>query len=122
MAQGQTPPQKKQNWISHPTFRFLVAASLIFGLYWGWGSVTAPAKISPRLWAVLEKNPSEVNITVTTKFPPEEFHISIYQQLGSMRGVIDSTAALYSMSVSDMKTLSRYYWVDKLDAIPPKKK
>ena len=121
MAQSQTPAKRKENWSSHPTFRFLVATSLIFGLYWGWGYVTGPSKISPALWAVLEKNPSEVDITGTTVFPPEEFHISIYQQLGSMRGVRNSTAALFSMSVSDMKTLSRYYWVDSIDAIPKKK-
>ena len=121
MAQSQAPPRRRQNWSGHPTLRFLLASTLIFGLYWTWGYVTGPSKISPRLWALLEKNPSTVDITVTTKFPPEEFHISIYQQLGSMRGVRESTAALYSMSVPNLKNLSRYYWVERIDAIPKKK-
>ena len=49
------------------------------------------------------------------KFPPEEFHIRIYQELGSMRGVKDSTAELVSVTPSGLSTLSQYYWIEKID-------
>ena len=52
---------------------------------------------------------------IGTKFPPEEFHIRIYQQLGSMRGVKGSTAELVSVTPSGLSTLSQYYWVEKID-------
>ena len=49
------------------------------------------------------------------KFPPEEFHIRIYQQLGRMRGVKGSTAELVSVTPSGLSTLSQYYWIEKID-------
>ena len=55
------------------------------------------------------------------KFPPEEFHIRIYQQLGSMRGVKDSTAELVSVTPSGLSTLSQYYWIEKIDLKKPGK-
>jgi hypothetical protein len=76
--------------------------------------------MTARLHEQLARNPAELNITVTTIFPPEEFHISIYQRLASMRGVEESTAALYTMTPGNIRTLSRYYWVEKLDLIPKK--
>ena len=53
---------------------------------------------------------------IGTKFPPEEFHIRIYQQLGSMRGVKGSTAELVSVTPSTLSTLSQYYWIEKIDS------
>lgn len=122
MAQDQESPtpRKKRNWSEHPTLRFLMAVLVLFGLYWGYGYLTGPSRITGRLQARLNENPAEVNITVTTEFPPEEFHIATYQDIGSMRGVIDSTAALYSMTPSNVVSLSQYYWVEKLDLIPGK--
>ena len=52
---------------------------------------------------------------IGAKFPPEEFHIRIYQQLGSMRGVKDSTAELVSVTPSALSTLTQYYWIEKID-------
>ena len=120
MAQDQESPtpRKKKNWSEHPTLRFLMAALVLFGLYWGYGYLSGPSRITDRLQARLSENPAEVNITVTTKFPPEEFHISIYQRLGSMRGVRESTAALYTVTPGDVRILSQYYWMDKIDLIP----
>ena len=45
---------------------------------------------------------------IGAKFPPEEFHIRIYQNLGSMRGVKGSTAELVSITPSTLSTLSQY--------------
>jgi hypothetical protein len=116
--QDSPAPRKKKNWSEHPTLRFLMVGFVLFGLYWGYGYMTGPSRITARLQARLSENPEEVNITVTTKFPPEEFHISIYQQLGSMRGVQESTAALYTVTPGNVRILSQYYWMEKIDMIP----
>ena len=113
-------PKIKRNWSEHPTLRFLMVTFLLFGLYWSYGYLTGPSKITGRLHAQLGKNPSEVNVSVTTVFPPEEFHISIYQNLGSMRGIREKTAALYSMTPANIRNLSRYYWIHQIDLIPGK--
>ena len=119
-AQQVPAPKKRRSWSEHPTVRFLFLGMFLFGLYWGYGFLTGPSRITDRLQARLDQNPEELNITVTTEFPPEEFHIAIYQEIGSMRGVIDSTAALYSMTPSNVVSLSQYYWVEKIDLIPGK--
>ncbi len=104
-----------RHWSRHPTARFLIATALLFGLYYGYGYVTAPSRLTPALKAHLATNAGKVDLLVTSKFPPEEFHIRIYQELGSMRGVKDSTAKLVSVTPSGLRTLSQYYWVEKID-------
>ena len=107
--------QSERRWTQHPTVRFLAAAALLFALYYGYGYATAPSRITPALKAQLATNPERLALFVTAKFPPEEFHIRIYQNLGSMRGVKGSTAELVSVTPSGLRTLSQYYWIEKSD-------
>ena len=102
----------------HPTIRFLLVALAIGFLYVGYGYATASGRITPRLRDRLARNPATVNILVTTPFAPEEFHIRIYQQLGNMRGVEGRTARLYSVTPSNVRFLSRHYWIQRLDLAP----
>ncbi len=111
----------RRRWIEHPTLRFFSAALVLLALYWGYGYATGPGRMTDRLTARIAENPAEVNVAVTSKFPPEEFHISIYQRLGSMRSVQDSTAFLHTMTPADVRYLSQYYWIEKIDLIPEKK-
>ena len=108
-----TTPERR--WTQHPTVRFLAATALLFGLYYGYGYATAPSRLTPALKAHLATGPERLALLVTAKFPPEEFHIRIYQNLGSMRGVKGSTAELVSVTPSGLNTLSQYYWIEKID-------
>ena len=107
--------QSERRWTQHPTVRFLAAAALLFGLYYGYGYATAPSRLTPALKSHLATGPERLALLVTAKFPPEEFHIRIYQNLGSMRGVKGSTAELVSVTPSGVRTLSQYYWIEKID-------
>lgn len=111
----QKSAQVERRWTQHPTVRFLAAAALLFGLYYGFGYATAPSRLTPSLKAHLTTSPERLALLVTAKFPPEEFHIRIYQNLGSMRGVKGSTAELVSVTPSGLRTLSQYYWIEKID-------
>lgn len=102
----------------HPTIRFLVVCLVISFLYVGYGYVTSSPRMTPRLRERLAQNPVTVNILVTSKFPPEEFHIRIYQQVGNMRGVEGGTARLYTVSPSNVRFLARHYWILRLDLAP----
>ncbi len=112
-------PSRK--WTSHPTVRFVSIAIVILATYWSYGYLTGPGRMTERLTARLAENPAELSVAVTSKFPPEEFHISIYQRLGSMRGVRESTAFLHSMTPANVRYLSQYYWIGNIDLIPGKK-
>lgn len=111
---------RRRKWIEHPTFRFISIVSILFALYWGYGYLTGPGRMTARLSARLNANPTEVNVAVTTKFPPEEFHISIYQRIGSMRSVKENTAYLHTVTPANVRYLSQFYWIDTIDLIPEK--
>ena len=66
----------------------------------------------------MAQQPTIVNLLVTSKSPPEEFHIRLYQQVGNMRGVEGNTAKLYNVSLSDARALSRHYWIEQIDLAP----
>ncbi len=110
----------RRRWSRHPTARFLAVCILLLGLYYGYGYVTGPSRLTPALKARLAESPGRVDLLITSKFPPEEFHIRIYQALGGMRGVKGSTAELVAVTPSDARTLSRYYWIEKIDLKPGK--
>ena len=110
--------RRKKRWSQHPTVRFFFVVGVLLGGYLGYGYVTGPSRITDRLHARLAGNSAEVHIAVTTKFPPEVFHIRIFQQLGSMRGVEGSTTKLYSVTPASVRLLSRYYWIRRIDLAP----
>ena len=102
-------------WLHHPTVRFLLVVSVLWGLYVGYGYLTGPARRTTRLNTALAQPAMPLNLLVTSRFPPEEFHIRIYQQMGSMRGVTGNTAQLFGVSPANARILSRYYWIDQID-------
>lgn len=101
--------------LQHTTIRFLLTVVVLLTIYHGFGYITGPSHLSEQLKIRLDENPERVNILVTSKFPSEEFHIGIYQNLGSLRGTEGRTAKLFNVKPRDVRTLSRFYWIDNLD-------
>ena len=44
--------------------------------------------------------------------------MAVFQRYGSMRGTDDRNALLYRGKPSDVRTLSRKYWIEKIDLAP----
>jgi len=115
-TEQELPEARKRRWYFRRDARFLIFVGLCMSVYYGYGFVTGPARISDRLQAALEQNPDQpVNIVVTSKFPPEAFHLNIYQDLGSTRGSEGNYAVLHKVWPASVRKLSRYYWVEKVD-------
>ena len=110
--------RKLTRWGEHPTLRFLALALALLAAYNGYLYVTGPSRMTDRLRARLAQGPVRVNVLVTAKFPPEEFHIRLLQQVGNMRGVEGSTAKLYTVSPVDIRYISRHYWIHRIDLAP----
>lgn len=104
-----------RRWVEHPTVRFLVLALAAVGGYNGYLYVTGPSRMSERLRARLATAPATINVLVTAKFPPEEFHIRLLQQVGNMRGVEGSTAKLYTVTPANVRYVSHHYWIRAID-------
>lgn len=107
-----------KRWSEHPTVRFLALALALLAAYHGYLYVTGPSRMTDRLRARLAQGPPTVNVLVTVKFPPEEFHIRLLQQVGNMRGVEGSTAKLYTVSPAAVRYVSRHYWIHRIDLAP----
>ena len=104
-----------RRWAAHPTARFLALAVALLTAYHAWLYVTGPARMTDRLRARLDANPATVDVLVTAKFPPEEFHIRLLQQVGNMRGVEGSTAKLYTVTPANVRYIARHYWIRAID-------
>jgi hypothetical protein len=105
-------------WREHPTVRFLALALGLLAAYHGYLYATGPSRMSDRLRARLAEGPAAVDVLVTAKFPPEEFHVRLFQQAGNMRGVEGSTATLYAVPPAGVRDLARHYWIRAIDLAP----
>ena len=104
--------------VEHPTARFCALAFALLAAYHAYLYLTGPSRMTERLRASLDANPATVNVLVTAKFPPEEFHIRLFQQVGNMRGVEGSTAKLYSVTPANVRYIARHYWIRAIDLAP----
>ena len=102
----------------HPTTRFLALVLALLAAYHGYLFFTGPSRMTDGLRARLAQAPRTVNVLVTAKFPPEEFHIRLLQQVGNMRGVDGSTAKLYTVTPANIRYVSRHYWIRVIDLAP----
>lgn len=102
--------------LRHRTVRFLLAVSLLLGGYAVYGRVTAPSRIAPALQTELARG-GYVDIAVRLPFKPEQFHINLFQQLGTVRGVQGNVVPIGRVRASDVKRLARYYWIEHIDPL-----
>lgn len=107
-----------ERWRHHPTVRFFALALSVLAVYHGYLYLAGPSRMTDRLRARLTEGPATVDVLVTAKFPPEEFHIRLLQQVGTMRGVEASTAKLYGVTPANVRYVSRHYWVRRIDLAP----
>lgn len=112
--------KRLRRWGAHPTVRFLALALALLVAYNGYLYLTGPSRMTERLRARLAQGPPTVDVLVTAKFPPEEFHIRLLQQVGNMRGVEGSTAKLYTITPANVRYVSHHYWIRQIDLAPEK--
>jgi hypothetical protein len=112
---------RKRRWHRRRDIRFLAVVALYLAIFNGYGYFTGPSRISDRLQQALDTGAARVNIVVTAKFPPEEFHLGIYQDVGAMRGSKGNTSTLFRVKRADVRALARHYWIDRIDLAPPPK-
>ena len=107
--------RKWKRWAGHPTVGFLALSFAVLAAYNGYLYLSGPSRMTDRLRARLADGPATVNVLVTAKFPPEEFHIRLLQQVGNMRGVEGSTAKLYTIIPANVRYVSRHYWIREIE-------
>ena len=80
-----------------------------------------PDRIDADLTAQIEKSDALVNLVITSKFPAEEFHLGIFQEVGTIRGNKGRDTFLFRVKPKDVRMLARKYWIEKIALAPPMK-
>jgi hypothetical protein len=79
-----------------------------------WLTIAAPQKI-----AAFPAGPEKVNILVTLPFPPERFHVQLFQAYGRVSGTQENAVEVRGVKRADLATIARPYWVARVEPLQP---
>lgn len=103
--------------VRHRTVIFL----LLVGAAWaGWGAFlhwSAPGRIDPALRGAMRQEAS-LDVAVTLGFPPEDFHIRLFQGYGVVSGVRGTRILLNRLRPEEIRRIAQYYWVRRITLQP----
>lgn len=92
----------------------VVLAVLVCYLVWqAWLSLAAPAKVVDDFPGSRER----VNILVTLSFPPERFHVQVFQGFGRVSGTQDNSIEVRNVKRTDLAAVARPYWVRRVEPL-----
>jgi hypothetical protein len=97
--------------------RILILALLLYLGWQAWLSIQATGKIAPDARQAVSPR-GTVDLLVTLPFPPERFHIMVFQRYGRVSGTSGNTAEVRGVKLRDVTSLARYYWVRRVEALP----
>lgn len=78
-----------------------------------WLTIAAPYKIKG-----LGDASERVNILVTLPFPPERFHVQLFQTYGRVSGTQKNSIKIRGVKRADLTTVARRYWVTRVEPLP----
>ena len=96
--------------LRHRTARFGLVVGLVVVGWQAFITLSAPRRVDAALASQLAGG-GYVDVAVTLGFPPEDFHIRIFQTHGIVSGVRGTTLLLNRVAPDDVRRISRYYWV-----------
>jgi hypothetical protein len=79
-----------------------------------WLSLAAPGKIEG-----FPSGAERVNILVTLPFPPERFHVQLFQTYGRVSGTQENAVEVRGVKRAELTSLARPYWVRRVEPLPP---
>ena len=100
--------------LQHRSVKFLIVVVLLVGGFVVYGRLTAPWRMSPALEASLAKG-GHADIAVVLPFQPEQFHVNLFQQVGTVRGVRGNVVLIGRVPAADVWRLAHYYWIRRIE-------
>jgi hypothetical protein len=93
------------------------AAALALGACPLYGTLTAPARLSPALQRALREDRPAYSILVTFPFRPEFFHITTLQQIGTVAGVQGDGIRVLQLTAAQVREIAGFYWVKRVETL-----
>ena len=93
--------------------RIVLTVLLCYLVWQGWLTLQAPRKIAPGLG----RAGGPVDVQVTLRFPPERFHVLVFQRFGRVSGTEANRVELRGVRPSDLTAVARPYWVARVDPL-----
>jgi hypothetical protein len=97
----------------HRTVVFLLAVAALWVAWEGFLAATAPGRLDAAVRGALDREP-RVNVSIALGFPPEDFHVRLFQGYGVVSGVRGATVLLNRVRPEDVRRIARYYWVRRI--------
>jgi hypothetical protein len=94
--------------------RILLALAVCYLAWELWLTIAAPYKI-----VNIADGPEKVNILVTLPFPPERFHVQLFQSYGRISGTQENAVEVRGVKRADLTTVARPYWVTRVEPLQP---
>ena len=93
----------------------VLLALLVLYIGWlVWLTIAAPGKVATEF----PPDKQRVNVLVTLPFPPERFHVQVFQNYGRVSGTQDNTIEVRGVKRADLVALARPYWVRRVEPLP----
>jgi hypothetical protein len=96
-----------------PKGRAVLAALACYALWQLWLTLAAPGKIVAGFPAGAE----QVDILVALPFPPERFHVQVFQAYGRVSGTRENTIEVRGVNRADLTAVARPYWVRRVEPL-----
>lgn len=93
--------------------RIAAGAVILYLVFQSYLVLVAPGKIAPGL----QGSETKVNVLVTLPFPPERFHVLVFQRYGRVSGTRDHSIELRGVAQDNLRAVARPYWVSKVEPL-----
>ena len=95
--------------------KWIAVSAVLFYVAWQiWLSVAAPGKLAAEL---AQGTAEKTNVLVTLPFPPERFHVLVFQRYGRVSGTIDNAIEVRGVARANLASVARPYWVKKVEPL-----
>src|ERR1041384_1710266 len=74
---------------------------------------------APHKVAKLVSGPDKVNVLISLPFPPERFHVQLFQTYGRVSGTQENAVEVRGVKREDLSTVARPYWVTRVEPLQP---
>lgn len=95
------------------TVRILAVLAALAVLWQVWLSAQAAPKIPPDLASHVGPR-GTVDLQVQLRFPPERFHILMFQRFGRVSGTEGRTIEVRGVAPGRVREIARFYWVERI--------